>query len=470
MSSLAPNGYRVNSSPVNAVSGVSGAGSPALDLELGPGSQASLGTIANFAAIIVEERKKRAERWGKLRNKSAWLYMVKTKKKLQSEGQGADLLPPTTDLGYPRVCFCQWSVVGRWDYVDGERVRLGDDVAVSFSPEHKRAVFKGVMTCGSPWDCPVCGGVIAERRRGELRELLVFLRDYGAVPALTVLTQHHTATESCAAVVKRLDGDRRRMMMTREYKRLVVKYGIMIDGRLRLHFVGGPETTTGYNGFNYHWQGAYILAPGSDAAEFERECRDLWYRVRGYSFLPPGASGERVPADMNAWQHGCKVSSKEGDLAEYVTKFGRLPNWDLSEELALSFRKRGRDGHSKHYTPMELLELASAGDDRAGAVWVEWASAMKGKSSLRFSPGLLDWAGMRSATDEEIAEDTSDYLVDLAYISKFVWSLIRGDRPGLGDGAGLADRRSELLAVGDSGSRVLVAEWLAALVRGFDDG
>jgi hypothetical protein len=100
----------------------------------------------------------------------------------------------------------------------------------------------------------------------------------------------------------------------------------------------------------------------------------------------------------------------------------------------------------------------------AGEVWIEWAVVMKGKSSLRFSPGLLDWAGMRSLTDEEIAEDTSDYLMDLAYISKFVWSFIRGD--GLGGG----DLRSELLAVADLGSRVLVAEWLAALVKGLGYG
>jgi hypothetical protein len=390
--------------------------------------------------------------------------MVKNKKKLQSEGQGADLLPPTTDLGYHRVCFCQWSVVGRWDYVDGERVKLGDDVAVSYSPERGRSTFKGVMTCGSWSACPVCGGVIAERRRKELAELLGIVRERGCIPALVVLTQHHKKEDKVGDLVARLDADRRRMMKTREYKRLVEVYGVVIDGRPRLHFVGGPETTWGYNGYNYHWQGAYILAAGSDVAAFEREYRDLWYRVRGYAFVAPVASGERVAADMNAWQHGCKVSSKEGDLAEYVSKFGRLPNWDVAEELALSFRKRGRDGRSKHYTMMELLELSASGDDVAGEVWIEWAVVMKGKSSLRFSPGLLDWAGMRSVTDEEIAEDTSDYLMDLAYISKFVWSFIRGD--GLGGG----DLRSELLAVADLGSRVLVAEWLAALVKGLGNG
>jgi hypothetical protein len=447
---------------VNAVSGVTGAASPAFDVSAR--AQPSLGTIAKFAATNDDARKIRAERWGKLRNKSAWLFMVKNKKKLQAEGQGADLLPPTTDLGYHRVCFCNWSVVGRWAYIDGERKRLGDDVAVSYSPVRGRSTFKGVMTCGSWSACPICGGFIAERRRKELAQLLVIVRERGCIPALLVLTQHHKKEDLIGDLVARLDGDRRRMMKTREYKRLVEKYGVLIDGRRRLHFVGGPETTCGYNGFNYHWQGAYILAPGSDAGEFEREYRDLWYRVRGYSFLAPGPSGELVAADMNAWQYGCKVSSKEGDLAEYVSKFGRLPNWDIAEEVALSFRKRGRDGYSKHYTMMELLELSAAGDHLAGEVWVEWAVAMKGKSSLRFSPGLLGWAGMKSVTDEEIVEDTSDYLVDLAFISKGLWSVIRGD------GRGGGDLRSELLTVADSGDQGAVRRWLEVLQRrGFDD-
>jgi hypothetical protein len=68
----------------------------------------------------------------------------------------------------------------------------------------------------------------------------------------------------------------------------------------------------------------------------------------------------------------------------------------------------GRKASSR--TPFQLLADSTAGDGQAGALFVEYVEAFKGKRQLYWSPGLRDKLGMADEkTDEEIlAEEEAE--------------------------------------------------------------
>jgi hypothetical protein len=71
---------------------------------------------------------------------------------------------------------------------------------------------------------------------------------------------------------------------------------------------------------------------------------------------------------------------------------------------------------------MQLLRDAYGGDERARVLWAEYAGTMKGKSVLRFSPGLKSWAGVLDKSDEEAAAvSEADVQHLIAYIDGVVW-------------------------------------------------
>ncbi len=456
MSIIAPIRVNVNSSPVTPVSGVTGAGSPAFDVELG--RQPSLGINAILSVTFSDEGsdylKEHRNRLYRLQRAASQLFKQDRDEKVIAAGGS----PKWADsrMGYHRVCFCHWA---RW----------ASEVTVTYSEQHKRAVYKGVQVCGSWSACPVCGSKISERRRVELAAAVLEARSRGWVTALGTLTISHRPGESVDDLVSRIYGRLDRLKNMRDYKRLIERYGIEGPGARggvakRLYSVNGFDYTWGYQGHHTHLHPLWFLAPGSDVAAFASEMRELWYRAGNGPFVACEATGELVAASMNAWEHGCKVTSNDGDVADYITKFGRLPRWDLDRELTKSAVKRGRggQGHSKHYTAMELLEsYALTGNKLHGRVWMEYAAGMKGRHHLTWSPGLRACLELgEAATDDELAGEVSDLQRDLASLSGDLWHqvCVRG-------------LRSALLAVGDKGSSLAVNVWLAALQeRGWDSG
>jgi len=82
-----------------------------------------------------------------------------------------------------------------------------------------------------------------------------------------------------------------------------------------------------------------------------------------------------------------------------------MAKWDLSHEVAAGAAKEGKD---KGQTPSQLLRRGYEGDKRASRLWGEYERAMRGKSVLRFSPGLRKMAGVPDMTDKQAAEDDGD--------------------------------------------------------------
>ncbi len=338
---------------------------------------------------------------------------------------------------------------------------------VTYSPARRRGNVKGWVTCKS-WLCPVCGAILAQERSTELGQAVAFARSQGCVVALGRFSdRHHVGDEQTvdelAGVLRGQVADLRTayrvMKESRDWRRVVERFGVEGPGRggkvrRRIYSVGALECTYGYNGYHPHEQPVFFLASGADVAVFQWEMRNLWYTARGGAWVVDPVTGEKLPADPDRWEHGCSVSSNDGEVNEYITKMGRPPRWDVAQEVVYWARKRGRGGKSKHYTMMELLwSYILAGRQDHGRLWTAFVLAMKGRHHLDWADGLRAWAGLGAArSDDEVIDEASDDLEDLALVDDLTMFLVLKQ-----------ERRADLLAVADTGEAEQVREFLGGL-------
>jgi hypothetical protein len=291
----------------------------------------------------------------------------------------------------------------------------------------------------------------------ELGRAVKEARRRGYVVAHAVFKRRHTSADKLADQVEQLRSDFSKLKVGR-WRSLVKRFGIDGPGRggvleSRLYSVSSFEATWGYNGWHPHLHVLFFLAPGSDASEFGDEVRDLWYRLLGGGFDFMG-----VPMDAHLWDNCLSVTCNDGDVAEYIQKFGRDPRWDVADEVAKSVRKSGRSGRSPHYTPSDLLaSYMDTGSRLHGQLWVEFGLVMRGRNQLVWSPYLREFFGLGAEqSDSEIVDDDSDYQVQLVVLDDLTWRIVR--RTG---------KRAALLSVADGGDRVALSEWLYKLRGGF---
>lgn len=418
--------------------------------ETGPGAidggpQPPLGTIARFVSAPDDQAQVQDRRSRLFKGLSASRFLYKAHQDGELAAAGVELPDfPSSKLGYERVCSCLWTRFAT------------DGVHVTYSSERQRASYKGLVTCRSVWMCPVCNARISEFRRDELGRAVAVARDRGCVVVLATFTIPHAAGDDLGALVDQLNEAARAMRGGRPWRRLVDQFGIDgptgrgNDGR-RLYSVRSFECTYGYNGWHPHLHVLFMLAAGSDVPAFQDELRHFWYSTNGGQYQADPETGELLPVDRHFFEHGCIATSSNDRVADYVAKWGHDPRWDVQHELAKANSKRGRGGKSKHYTLADLLwSYIDTGNRRHGALWVEFGLAMKGRKQLVWAPGLREWAGLGvELTDDQVAEDASDYLVDLAVVDDLTWQVVRRQ-----------ERRAELLAVADSGDRAQVHDWL----------
>jgi len=257
-------------------------------------------------------------------------------------------------------------------------------VDVYLNKDTGRAHFANVTTCKSVWACPVCAAKITEERRAELQQAVELHAKAGGKVLLMTLTFPHERDDTLKDQLKYLSVALSKFNATRAYRKLLDAVG----------FLGGVralEVTHGENGWHPHIHVLLFVGKHEDAAEVITHARDLWAKA----VIKAGLG------QIN--EHGFDV--RGGDYAaEYIAKFGKEPDeagWGITHELTKAPVKMGRKASSR--TPFQLLADSLAGDDRAGALFVEYAQAFKGKRQLYWSPGLRDKLGMAvEKTDEEI--------------------------------------------------------------------
>ena len=262
---------------------------------------------------------------------------------------------------------------------------------------YDRTRLGGLAVCGSHL-CPVCGPRIAARRTDEVKAVLSKASGEGLHPVMLTLTARHEHGDDLAGLLDAMKSGLRRWKQTRAYKS--VKDSIAGT-------VSATETTHGASGWHPHFHLILLVRAAS-----QREALRTVARLRA-----PWESALRSEG-RECGRAGFRATVAES-AAAYVAK------WDAAPEVAKGEGKKARAGGR---TPTQLLHDAYHGDRRAAALWSEYAGAMKGKSVLRFSPGLKAWAGLEDATDEEAAEpdDSEEEAVEVIHrVLSETWQLAR---------------------------------------------
>jgi hypothetical protein len=298
-----------------------------------------------------------------------------------------------------------------------------------YSPNHNSTHYENLVTCASVWSCPVCSAKISERRRVELEAAMA------AWPGLCLLvtfTLRHQAGDSLAKLLKGLRESYRALRGGKAWIALRDKHGI--NGSIT-----ALEVTYGLHGWHPHLHVLLFVAPDIDLWQLANDLKTRWSAVV-----------QRVGL-TSSLHHGVDVRLSAESAAEYVAKFGR-DDWTLAHELTKASSKLGR-GESVTTRDL-LLDSYRSSDRECGALWKEYATTFKGRTQLKWTPGLrgLLLPGSDDLTDEELAKEDSATSFVLASLTREQWRFVLAN-----------DARADLLTVARSGNADDVWDYLYRL-------
>lgn len=288
--------------------------------------------------------------------------------------------------------------------------------------EEEKAHYRGLVTCGSVWLCPVCAEKISEQRRLELVQGMENWKAQGGTVLLVTQTVPHNASQGVKEVLTGFGQARKLQRNRKPFKALVVATGIA--GTVR-----ALEVTFGENGWHVHGHELVLVKPGYDfnLTWLQAELLKQWQGACASAGLGvPNIHGVQV-------DDGCQAAS-------YATK------WGMDAELTKGHCKVGREGGM---TPWDFLRLEEHG------LFREYGKAFKGKRQLVWSEGLRSLVGLKAMkTDEEVASETEEGAEYLGALSKTEWDLVLR-----------AECRGELLLVAGREGWAGVVQFIQDLIR-----
>jgi len=351
-----------------------------------------------------------------------------------------------------RVAMC-----GRGMDAGAHRGPDGGVVTLYRSPDWTRGEWRGLQSCGSPWQCPCCAPKIAakqvEQMNLAIHRWLEF--DYlvthdgdliptGAVNLVTYTYQHdrdHAGQGECAPQLGRLAEALRFFKSRRWYQKHMDAVGS--PGQIR-----ALETTYGeLNGWHHHTHEIAFTASGALVCDREnkvvRWLSPLWKLRRPWARallrfdlggLRPGDIGADKFRKLRHLLSHCFDAAPGNYAAEYVAKFGKEAEsergrWGLGSELAKSHLKNGarskRLARCEHASPWELLNDSLDGDARSGELWREFALAFQRRAKLYWSPGLKALFNIPDIDDISIARaPDSRCTVPVVSLSPLQWRIV----------------------------------------------
>jgi len=319
------------------------------------------------------------------------------------------------------------------------RWRIGK-VQVLKSVEFNKCHYGNLTICGSVWDCPVCASKIAEVRRLELTKATEQHTQNGGSVLLVTFTYPHQREDDLKELLDKQAKAMQWFYRHRDYKDLKRRY--MKKGRVRALEVNHGEA----NGWHPHIHELWFMDMHlSDFETLHLEVLTLWRKACV-------KHGLGVPS----FEHG--VDIKGGDYAaKYVTKFGQedKKDWSIEHELTKANVKKGRKGSR---SPFQLLDDYIEGDKRAGALFIEYSQAFKGKRQLTWSRGLKAEFDLQEKSDDEIAHDQEDKAVLLAEIETEEWRAITGTSTPK------QDNRALVLTLAENGGVDAMRRFIAGLL------
>lgn len=251
------------------------------------------------------------------------------------------------------------------------------------------------MKCGSGWVCPACMMYIQERRRQELTLALERSKDdYFSV--LATYTFRHNIGMRLPTMLRQMQESFKAVKSGRMWQ--LIKSEYMLVGSVK-----ALEITYGANGWHPHIH-ELILVKRKMIEEYNQNSTDefalsLYHQMSSRwteALANVGLSGlDGVAFDLR--------SSKE-DVAEYVSKWGKLPsgvNLNVkADEVAYSVSKTPADGS---LGVLDILYMAEHSEKHAN-LYREYHAATKGRSQLQWSRGLKALLDIEIVRDEIAAQ------------------------------------------------------------------
>lgn len=298
------------------------------------------------------------------------------------------------------------------------KLPTAEAVEVRRNPTDNTAHYRGLEVCSRVWTCPVCSARITNQRREELSKALAAAKLKGYFPVLITYTLRHTQRDRLEHVLDGLLDAMRCFKSGRGYQDIKFEYSI-------LGMIKALETTFGENGWHPHAHELLILEkPLSD-----QEITGLrkWYTDRWITSL------RKLGFDAS-YAHGLDVRTANSDIADYIAKYGREPErmtWQVEHEIA---KAPAKSAHRDGLTPFQLLEAYDCGDDRAGRLFLEYATIIAKKRQLVWSAGLRELLQLPPELADEqlpLEEETADVETVLTFTpdqwGRICWAGIRGD-------------------------------------------
>jgi hypothetical protein len=304
-----------------------------------------------------------------------------------------------------RVCGCM-------------RTRLaGGPVPVVQHPEFSSVSYGGLMTCTSPWVCPVCGARISMRRQQEIETGSGNWRGKGGGFLLATFTLRHSRESTLAEVLGTLNEGHRRVRAGRIWERLVACFGLVGSITSREITVGAA------NGWHPHLHGLWFLKKPllpQEVAAFSEAMSERWIK-----------SLQRIGGDATK-KNGFNLVSvnttnddafKEG--TDYVIKQGS--QWSAVDEVVGGGVKQAKRGNR---SIAELLKDAGYGDADAACLYREYAACTKRRNLVVWTPGLRALCAVEEEekTDEQIAAEEQAGGAVVCVLVPDQWAVICGQK------------------------------------------
>lgn len=287
----------------------------------------------------------------------------------------------------------------------GHKVRRSDwgDQQVQIMTEGGRAWYQGLYRCGDVWLCPQCAGKIASGRAEELAEAVVEAARQGMAGAMISYTFPHYRGEDLRILVEKFAKARSKLRACRAWKRFADRWGIAGE-------VKALEVTVGKNGWHPH---GHVLTffdadiPESRRAEFQAELYAAWRTVCIRADLPTPSAAHGI--------HVLWFQDAESMAADYVA------GWSAIQELTGQTSKEAAE-HGRN--AWQLLDAASAGDEDAGKLWLDYVRVFHGRQQLRWSKGLRNRLKQKDLFDAALLQDGTDQARHLLTLSRDQWIVL----------------------------------------------
>jgi len=223
----------------------------------------------------------------------------------------------------------------------------------------------------SVWTCPTCSNKISKQKRGEIQHAIGKHAKDGGETLLITITNSHCRTDDLKTMVQAQMKAMNRFAGATRTQKIYKKVGHI--GSIRAW-----EVTHGNNnGWHPHFHVLLFVGKGVDREKLQQDLFNQWANACRLAKLP----------EPNE-EHGLRIDGGD-NAAAYITK------WNLSQEVTQGHMEvtKGniKNSRKKSRTPLDLIRDYEINDDKqAGALFIEFAGAFKGKRQLCWSSKLKE--------------------------------------------------------------------------------